>query len=892
MDEYRPNEIEPKWQQYWRDNRLFNVETSASDDSKYYLLMMFPYPSGALHVGHAKNYIIGDVVARYKMMHGRHVLNPIGWDAFGLPAEQAALQKGVHPREGTQANIDAGKRQLMTWGTEYDWEREVSSCEPDYYKWTQWLFLEFYKHELAYRKEAPVNWCPECQSVLANEQVIDGRCWRHSNAVVETKQLEQWFFAITKYADRLLDDLDRLTGWPERVRTMQANWIGRSPGVEMDFVETRTKAVIRCWTTRVDTLFGATYMVMAPEHPLVPELVKGTPKEAETLAFVERMRKTDLSSRTDETAEKIGFDTGLTAINPINGEAIPVLLGNYVLMGYGTGAIMAVPAHDQRDFEFAKKYGLPIRVVINPPNKEMLLADEMTEAYVEDGVMVNSGQFDGLPNREAWEKMADWLIERGTGRRVVQYRLRDWLISRQRYWGVPIPIVYCDACGIVPVPESDLPVLLPDEVTFGTGNPLVNVPEFVNTTCPACGKPARRETDTIDTFVDSSWYFLRYISAHDDTQAWDKEAVNRWLPVDQYIGGIEHAILHLLYSRFFTKALCDMGYVGFDEPFERLFTQGMVCKQAYHSTRGFIPAEEVEERDGKLVDKQTGLLVETSLEKMSKSKFNVVAPDALVERYGADTLRLYTLFIGPPEKDSEWSDAGVEGAFRYLKRLWAVVIRNIELVKALSAAPTVATDGLEGAARDLRLPTRDLRLPTRDLRLPTRDLRLPTRDLHRATHETIRKFTGDMEGDFHFNTAIAASMELVNEAYKHEAALREAGETGERVLAEALRTVVVLLSPIVPHVCEELWSRMGNTQSLLRSAWPEADAAALVRDEVELVVQVNGKVRARVTVPADAAEGHVKEAAFADENVQRHTEGKQVVKTVVVPGRLVNIVAK
>jgi len=870
MDEYRPNEIEPKWQQHWRDNRLFNVETSASDADKYYLLMMFPYPSGSLHVGNGKNYIIGDVVARYKMMHGHRVLNPMGWDAFGLPAEQAALQKGVHPREGTHASIAAGKRQLQMLGTEYDWEREVSSCEPDYYKWTQWLFLEFYKHRLAYRKEAPVNWCPECQSVLANEQVIDGRCWRHSNAVVETKQLEQWFFAITKYADRLLDDLEKLSGWPERVRTMQANWIGRSPGVEMDFVETRTKEVIRCWTTRVDTLFGATYMVMAPEHPLVPELVRGTPKEGETLAFVERMRTTDLSSRTDEAAEKIGFDTGLKAINPINGEAIPILLGNYVLVGYGTGAIMAVPAHDQRDFEFAKKYGLTIRVVINPPDEELDGAS-ITEAYIEDGVMTNSGEFDGLPNREAWEKMADWLAARGTGRRVVQYRLRDWLISRQRYWGAPIPIVYCDACGLVPVPENQLPVLLPDEVTFGTGNPLVNVPEFVNTTCPACGKPARRETDTIDTFVDSSWYYLRYISAHDDTQAWDTATVNRWLPVDQYIGGIEHAILHLLYSRFFTKALCDMGHVDFDEPFEHLFTQGMVCKQAYHSTRGFIPADEVEERDGKLVDKQTGLLVETSLEKMSKSKYNVVAPDALIEQYGADTVRLCTLFIGPPEKDSEWSDAGAEGAFRYLKRLWAVVIRNIDLLKAFNAAPPVATDGLEGAARDLRLPTREM---------------------HRATHETIHKFTGDMEGDFHFNTAIAASMELVNEIYKHEAALREAGQTGERVLAEALRTVVVLLSPIVPHICEELWSRMGNTDSLVRNAWPEVDPAALVRDAIELVVQVNGKVRARVTVPPDAAEEAVREAAFADENVQRHTEGKQVVKTVVVPGRLVNIVAK
>ena len=870
MDEYTPSEIEPKWQQTWRDERLFNTDTSDAD--KYYVLVMFPYPSGALHVGHAKNYIIGDVVARYKMMHGHTVLNPMGWDAFGLPAEQAATQKGVHPREGTLANIEAGKRQLLTWGTEFDWEREVTSCEPDYYRWTQWLFREFYKHGLAYRKKAPVNWCPECRSVLANEQVIDGRCWRHANAVVETRELEQWFFAITKYADRLLEDLKKLDGWPERVRAMQANWIGRSPGVEMDFVDVRTGTVIPCWTTRVDTLFGATYMVMAPEHPLVPELVKGTPKEAETLAFVERMRKADLASRTDETAEKIGFDTGLKATNPINGEPVPIFLANYVLMGYGTGAIMAVPAHDQRDFEFAKQYGLPIRVVIQPPDGPKLDGATMAEAYVEDGIMGNSGEFDGLPNREAWDKMAEWLAERGTGRRVVQYRLRDWLISRQRYWGAPIPIVYCDACGIVPVPEDELPVLLPQEVTFGGGNPLVECREFVETACPSCGKPARRETDTMDTFVDSSWYYLRYLSPNDGARAWDPSVANRWLPVDQYIGGIEHAILHLLYSRFFTKALYDMGHVGFDEPFARLFTQGMVCKQSYHSTRGFIPPDEVEERDGKLVDKTTGLLVETTLEKMSKSKFNVVPPDALIARYGADTIRLYTLFIGPPEKDSEWNDAGVEGGFRFLKRLWTVVVRHMDLLKKFNRAPTVASDGLEGAAREL----------------------------HRATHETIEKFTRDMEGDFHFNTAIAASMELVNEIYRHEAALRQAqgrpSETaqgaGEAVLAEALRTVVVLLSPIVPHICEELWSRMGNAESILRTSWPVADPAALVRETIELVVQVNGKVRARVTVAADASEEAVKAAVFADENVKRHTDGKQVLKTVIVPGRLVNIVVK
>jgi len=864
MDEYTPNEIEPKWQQTWRDQRLFNAETRPEDDSSYYVLVMFPYPSGALHVGHGKNYIIGDVIARYKMMHGHTVINPIGWDAFGLPAEQAALQKGVHPREGTRANIATCKKQLLTWGTEFDWEREVASCEPDYYRWTQWLFLEFYKRGLAYRKEAPVNWCPECNSVLANEQVIDGRCWRHTNAVVETRQLEQWFFAITKYADRLLDDLKKLEGWPERVRTMQANWIGRSPGVEMDFVEMRTQTVISCWTTRVDTLFGATYMVMAPEHPLVPELLKGTPKEAETLAFVEQMRKTDLTSRTDDTAEKIGFDTGIKAINPINGEEVPIFLANYVLMGYGTGAIMAVPAHDQRDFEFAKQYGLPIRVVIQPPDADPLEGATMPEAYVEDGVMDNSGEFNGLGNRDAWDKMADELTDRGTGRRVVQYRLRDWLISRQRYWGAPIPVVYCDACGIVPVPDDQLPVLLPEEVTFGVGNPLVGVKEFVETTCPACGKPARRETDTIDTFVDSSWYYLRYINPKDETRAWDPAAVNRWLPVDQYIGGIEHAILHLLYSRFFTKALHDMGHVGFDEPFARLFTQGMVCKQSYHSTRGFIPAGEVEERNGTLVDKKTGLLVETTLEKMSKSKFNVVPPDELIKQYGADTVRLYTLFIGPPEKDSEWSDTGVEGGFRFLKRLWTVVVRNLDRLKKYNTALNLPGDSLEGVARQL----------------------------HRATHETIEKFTHDMEGDFHFNTAIAASMELVNEIYRHEAALGQASGGGEHVLAEALRTVVVLLSPMVPHIGEELWARMGNTDSILRTAWPKADPAALVREEIELVVQVNGRVRGRVTVPAGVAEDAMKEAVFADGNVQRHIEGKQVVKTIIVPGRLVNIVVK
>ncbi|MCK4248308.1 MAG: leucine--tRNA ligase, partial [Candidatus Omnitrophica bacterium] len=636
-------DIEPKWQKYWQDSRLFNIETD-STKPKYYCLMMFPYPSAALHVGHGRNYIIGDVVARYKMMKGFNVLTPMGWDAFGLPAENAAIKNNIHPKISTMNNIATMKKQLNQWGVGYDWDREVASCSPDYYKWTQWIFLKLYEKGLAYKKNSAVNWCPSCQTVLANEQVVNEACERCDTPVIE-KELEQWFFKITDYAQRLLDDLKLLEHWPERVKTMQENWIGRSTGVEIHFpivpLENSNDEEIEnltCFTTRVDTIYGATYMVLAPEHPTVAKLTANAKNKDEIKAFVAKVKTQDKIDREAVDLEKEGVFLDRYCINPVNNRKIPILIANYVLLGYGTGAVMAVPAHDQRDFEFAKKYDLPIEVVIDNP-KSALKSEDMKEAYVEQGVMINSSQFNGLSNTEAMEKIADYMQKEGKGSRTVQYRLRDWLISRQRYWGAPIPIIYCVDCGPVPVPETDLPILLPEKVDFKpTGeSPLKEAADFVRTTCPKCKKPAQRETDTMDTFVDSSWYYLRYLSPKQDQKAFDSDIVNKWLPVDQYIGGIEHAILHLMYSRFITKVIYDLGCINFQEPFESLFTQGMIIK------------------DGA---------------KMSKSKGNVVSPDVLINRYGADTVRLYTLFIGPPEKDAEWNDRAVEGSSRFLNRIW------------------------------------------------------------------------------------------------------------------------------------------------------------------------------------------------------------------------------
>ncbi|MBI5117872.1 leucine--tRNA ligase [Candidatus Poribacteria bacterium] len=819
--EYNFKEIEHKWQSHWRENKLFKMHPD-SPRPTFYCLMMFPYPSAELHVGHGRNYIIGDVLARYKVMKGFNVLAPMGWDAFGLPAENAAIKLNIHPKISTWNNIGRMKKQLGQWGVEYDWDREFASCEPLYCKWTQWLFLQFYKKGLAYKKKAAVNWCPSCATVLANEQVINGECERCGTGVTQ-RDLEQWFFKITAYAEELLD-MSHLGDWPERVKTMQTNWIGKSHGVTIDFRLAETGEAIPCYTTRPDTIFGVTYLVLAPEHPLVARLTAGTSIEKEVADFVERCRRIDRIKRTSAELEKEGMFIGKHIKNPVNGDIVPLWIANYALMEYGTGAVMAVPAHDQRDFEFAKKFGLPIKVVIQNPERN-LSESTMERAYEDEGFLANSGQFEGLPSRETIEKIGVWMEEQGIGKRTVNYRLRDWLISRQRYWGAPIPIIYCETCGTVSVPEKDLPVYLPENVEFKpTGeSPLARSPEFVNATCPNCGRAAKRETDTMDTFVDSSWYYMRYLSPHDEKRVFDSDLVNKWLPVDQYIGGIEHAILHLMYSRFFTKVIRDLGLINFHEPFSNLFTQGMIIK------------------DGA---------------KMSKSKGNVVSPDALITKYGADTVRVYTLFIGPPDKDAEWNDRAVEGAYRFLGRVWRLVHQHLDkLREGNSEIPPKLTDS--------------------------------ERELRRIAHATTRKVTEDIEERFHFNTAISALMELVNAMYT----LNLEGAR-PAVLREALEKLVALLYPMAPHICEELWSRLGHTKSLLREQWPGYDKNAIAADEMVIVVQVNGKVRSHVTVPSDCSEEDLKKAVMDDSRVASHVNSRNVQKIVVVPRKLVNIVAK
>ncbi|MFC1461021.1 leucine--tRNA ligase [Verrucomicrobiota bacterium] len=840
-EKYPFDEIEPKWQAYWEEQGLFKTDVSNAD-RKYYCLMMYPYPSAELHVGHGRNYIIGDAVARYKKMLGFNVLTPMGWDAFGLPAENAAIKTGTHPRITTLDHIAVMKRQLYSWGTCYDWDREVTTCLPDYYRWTQWLFLKFLERDLAYKAMSPVNWCPSCSTVLANEQVIDGKCERCESEVRE-KHLEQWFFRITEYAERLLDDLDKLEGWPERVKIMQRNWIGRSDGARVEFAlaarqDGRSDAcdTVPCFTTRVDTIFGCTYMVLAPEYPALGELVAGLPEEPAVKAFMSEASKMTSFDRTADVGEKSGVFTGRYVVNPFNGQTIPLWVGDYVLMDYGTGAVMAVPAHDTRDWAFAKKYGLDIRLSIQDQEGSLAL-DTMNDAYCEDGITVDSDRFSSLSSAEAQARMTDYAAEQGFGGAMRHYRLRDWLISRQRYWGAPIPVIYCEECGIVPVPEKDLPVLLPDGVEFKpTGeSPLASCPDFIKAPCPKCGKPGRRESDTMDTFVDSSWYFLRYLSPTDDRNAIQSDICNQWMPVDQYIGGIEHAILHLMYSRFFTKVLYDMAMISFDEPFEHLFTQGMICKRG--------------EEDGQLY-------------KMSKSKGNVVRPDELVRDYGADTVRLYTLFIGPPEKDAEWNDQGVEGAFRFLKRLWKRVYEN--------------RDWLRDGAR---------------VKPDLSGMNEEERGLFRKTHETIDRVTSDIEGDFHFNTAIAQIMELMNavDAFHIKP---DAGDQQRAIYREAIEAVILLVSPFAPHVAEELWKESGNEPGILRMKWPVADQAALERDQVEVAVQVNGKLRGRMTMATGLDRKAAQDAALACTSVSKWVSGKEVVKVIVVQDKLVNIVVR
>ncbi|MEJ8554278.1 leucine--tRNA ligase [Tepidibacter sp. Z1-5] len=801
---YDFKQIEPYWQKKWEDEKTF--ETVENDKPKYYVLEMFPYPSGKIHMGHVRNYSIGDVVARFMKMKGYNVLHPMGWDSFGLPAENAAIKHGIHPDKWTRENIQEMKEQLKLLGLSYDWDREVATCLPDYYKWTQDLFLKFYEKGLAYKKKSFVNWCPSCETVLANEQVVGGECERCDSAVIK-KDLEQWYLKITDYAEVLLQDIDKLDGWPEKVKIMQKNWIGKSTGAEADFEIKGYDKKLKIFTTRPDTMYGVTYMVLAPEHEYVEDLVKGTEYEEAVKEFKTKIQHMSEIERTSTDTEKEGVFIGRYCINPLNGQEIPIYIANYVMVDYGTGAIMAVPAHDDRDEEFANKYKLDIVPVID-----------------EDSKMINSEEFNGMDCKEAFEKIVQKLEESKIGKKTINYRLRDWLISRQRYWGCPIPIVYCEDCGTVPVKRENLPVKLPTDVEFtGKGqSPLITSESFMNTTCPKCSKPARREMDTMDTFIDSSWYFLRYIDAKNENEAFNKELVQKWMPVDQYIGGVEHAILHLLYSRFFVKVLKDLGMVDFDEPFKHLLTQGMVLKEGA---------------------------------KMSKSKGNVVSPLEIIEKYGADTARLFVLFAAPPERDLDWAEQGVEGCYRFINRVF-------RLIEELKDCVNAKTD-LENLSKE-------------------------DKQARFVIHSTIKKVTDDISGKFGFNTAISALMELVNEMYKY----KEYENRKDCILKEGIEAIITIISPFTPHVGEELWTIIGKEGSVSEIPWPEYDETALIKDEVEVVVQINGKVRGKLTLSSNVTREEMQEKALSDEKIKEFTNGKEIVKVIAVPKKLVNIVVK
>lgn len=827
QEKYAPHDIEAKWQKYWEENKTFKVEMD-KDKPKSYVLEMFPYPSGNLHMGHVRNYSIGDVIARFRTMKGFNVLHPMGWDSFGMPAENAAIKHNIPPKKWTLENIANMTRQLKALGLSYDWDREVTTCKEDYYKWTQWFFELFYKRGLAVKKESAVNWCDTCNTVLANEQVIDGKCWRCDHEVVK-KDLSQWFFKITDYADELLKDLDLLPGWPERVKTMQHNWIGRSEGLEFSFEIPALNDTVAVYTTRPDTAYGVTFMALAAEHPLLKKICENNPKADEINAFCERVRNQSEIERTSSESEKEGVFTGVYCINPFTGRKVEIWVTNYVLYDYGTGAVMGVPTGDQRDWMFADKYGIEKIVTICPIGKELKL-EEMTCAYEEkEGMLVNSGEFTGMEMHKAMSAIMDKAEAEGFGKRRVNYRLRDWLISRQRYWGAPIPIIYCPHCGEVLVPEDQLPVRLPEDVSFTAGakSPLATSEEFVHCKCPKCGADAIRETDTMDTFLCSSWYYLRYTDAHNDKMPFDKELNNYWGPVDQYIGGIEHAILHLLYSRFFVKVLRDAGLVDYDEPFSNLLTQGMVIK------------------DGA---------------KMSKSLGNVVSPEEILSKYGADTARLFILFAAPPERELEWSDQGVEGSFRFLNRIWRIV----QAFEAVLAQKVTEYDHSNLSEAD--------------------------KDLRRVLHSSIKKVTNDIETRFNFNTAISTMMELVNALYAYKEAAKE---LNAGLIYEAISDLIKMMSPFVPHITEELWrGAIDANSSVHEQSWPECDEEALKVDNVEIVLQVNGKVRGRLTVPAEATKEELEKIAMADANVQAHIGDATVRKVICVPGRLVNIVAK
>lgn len=951
--------IEDRWRNFWSEQGFFRAKTEATED-KFYYLNMFPYPSGSLHVGHGRNYIIGDVITRAKIMRGLQVLNPMGWDAFGLPAENAAIEHETHPWTFTKKNIEIAKEQFRNWGVQFDWDREVTTCLPDYYKWTQWLFIQLYKHGLAYKKKATVNYCPTCDTVLANEQVVGGACER-CGTPPQPRDLKQWFFKITDFAQQLLDDLDKLEKWPDNVIKMQENWIGRSEGAKVVFTTTADDP-ITVFTTRPDTLWGATFMVLAPEHPLVDKLT--TEEQRDAIAEYQDMAaRASAIERMSTDREKTGVFTGGYAVNPANGEKAPVWIADYVLMTYGTGAIMAVPAHDERDYAFALKFGLPIIPVIDriddrakafvptaamgsgmaaaldaidlpyhrsdagvlvlptradldagidaiqsnlAPNSyativgarfAFIFPDDVIEldsvqsdreivlrsalltgsgftartameilhniegysellCHAEYGSMVNSGQFTGTPGDRAKLEVSEWLEEKGIGRATVNFRLHDWLISRQRYWGAPIPIIYCDQCGMAPVPDAELPVKLP-EVEFIGKMGLGDIPGFVDTVCPTCAGPARRDTDTMDTFVDSSWYFLRFINSQDADKVFDRDDVDHWLPVDQYVGGVEHAILHLLYARFITKALCNMGHLGFDEPFARLFTQGMVCHTAYRcSEHGWLFPHEVKDS----ACPRCGKEVETDYFSMSKSKKNVVNPAKIIDQYGADTERLYTMFMGPPDRDIEWSEEGIRGAFRFLNRLWNLIITNVDRLADVDATVDSGPLAGDGAA------------------------------LWRRVHRTIKKVSEDIEDRFSFNTAVAAIMELFNELSAYIAG----DEVDAALLRQAVDALVLILSPFTPFICEELWQRIGHTDSILEQAWPTFNASALAEETIEVPVQINGKVRARIRVArATNADPKALEAAvLASPEVEKRIEGKEIIKVIAIPEKMVSIVVR
>ncbi len=839
-ERYDPQRIEQKWTERWQSDPSLYAAEAHSTKPKYYVLEMLPYPSGALHMGHVRNYAIGDALARYMWMNGYNVLHPMGWDSFGLPAENAAIKNNTPPKEWTLANIAAMKVQMKRLGFAYDWSREVTTCLPDYYRWNQWFFLKLYEQGLAYRKKSKVNWCPQCATVLANEQVVGGMCWRHEDQPVEQRELEQWFLRITKYADELLRDLEKLQGWPEKVRIMQQNWIGRSEGTLVDFdlggSVGPAGSTITVFTTRVDTIYGATSVQLAPEHPIVVDIAARNPdlRSKVDQLIVEQRRAKEAGDIGE--IEKHGVFTGRYAKNPYNGEAVPVWVANYILMDYGTGAIMSVPAHDERDYEFAKKYKLEIRLVILPQSSdpEETMVEPPLPFTTMDGIVVNSGEFNGLSCADAIQQMSARAEEKGFGKATVTFRIKDWGISRQRYWGTPIPMVYCDKDGVVPVAEKDLPVILPDNVpiTLAGGSPLMNVPEFLNTTCPKCGGPARRETDTMDTFVDSSWYFYRYADAHNDQEPFNREVIAYWFGkngIDQYIGGVEHAILHLIYSRFWTKFMRDMGLVKNDEPVARLFTQGMVIK------------------DGA---------------KMSKNLGNVVSPDEMVARYGADAARLYSLFAAPPDRDLDWQDTGIEGIQRFLGRVYRFYLRN-PVETRLAASPAAQAESLSPQARAIQ----------------------------RKLHQTIKRVSDDFQGRWHFNTCIAAIMELLNGVYGAEEAIA-GGRVPASLITDVQRNIALLLAPMAPYLAHELWEMTGEKSNLLKAPWPKYDPALAAEDEIEIPVQVNGKLRGLVVVPASATEDQIQQAALANEKVRAAIAGKQVVKVIVVPKKLVNIVIR